>query len=75
MATTKAIRAWITSHRCQTAFHVYNGMVIIKPTVATIPLFCALGLGKDGPQKGKPVEPLNDEGRADNLKTGLRPQS
>ncbi|KAI2481062.1 hypothetical protein Ptr902_08088 [Pyrenophora tritici-repentis] len=51
-AVAQPLVDWITAHPCQTFFHVVNGVVLLTPAAATVPLFSALGLSAGGPVAG-----------------------
>ena len=51
-AATQPLLDWIAAHPYQTLFHVVNGVVILTPAAATIPIFGALGLSAGGPVAG-----------------------
>jgi hypothetical protein len=52
MAATNALINWIAAHPYQSFFHVVNGVVLLTPAAATVPLFGALGLSAGGPVAG-----------------------
>ncbi|KAF2126077.1 hypothetical protein P153DRAFT_388826 [Dothidotthia symphoricarpi CBS 119687] len=49
---SEAIIAWIAEHPYQTFFHVVNGVVLLTPAAATVPIFATLGLSAGGPVGG-----------------------
>ncbi|KAH9867950.1 hypothetical protein IAQ61_007255 [Plenodomus lingam] len=51
-AAPKALLDWIAEHPYQTFFHVVNGVVLLTPAAATVPIFSALGLSAGGPVAG-----------------------
>lgn len=52
MAAPQALLDWIAAHPYQTFFHVVNGVVLLTPAAATVPIFSALGLSAGGPVAG-----------------------
>ncbi|KAF2852674.1 hypothetical protein T440DRAFT_466798 [Plenodomus tracheiphilus IPT5] len=52
MAAPQALLNWIAEHPYQTFFHVVNGVVLLTPAAATVPIFSALGLSAGGPVAG-----------------------
>jgi hypothetical protein len=51
-SATQQLLDWIAAHPYQTFFHVVNGVIILTPAAATVPLFSALGLSAGGPISG-----------------------
>jgi hypothetical protein len=51
-AAAQPLLDWIAAHPYQTFFHVVNGVVLLTPAAATVPLFSALGLSAGGPIAG-----------------------
>jgi hypothetical protein len=51
-AAAQPLLNWIAAHPYQTFFHVVNGVVLLTPAAATVPLFSALGLSAGGPIAG-----------------------
>lgn len=51
-AATQSLLNWISAHPYQTCFHVVNGVVLLTPAAATVPVFSALGLSAGGPVAG-----------------------
>jgi hypothetical protein len=51
--SVKAIVDWITAHPYQTAFLVVNGMIIVTPAAATVPILSAMGFSATGPVAGE----------------------
>jgi ammonia channel protein AmtB len=58
-AAAQPLLDWIAAHPYQTFFHVVNGVVLLTPAAATVPLFSALGLSAGGPIAGasSPLHP------------------
>jgi hypothetical protein len=52
MNATQLLIDWIAEHPYQTFFQVVNGVVLLTPAAATVPLFSALGLSAGGPVAG-----------------------
>jgi ammonia channel protein AmtB len=52
-ASARVILNWIAEHPYQTAFHVANGVILVTPAAATVPIFSAMGFSATGPVAGK----------------------
>jgi hypothetical protein len=55
IAATQPVLDWIAAHPYQTIFHVVNGVVLLTPAAATVPIFTALGFSAKGPIGGTPA--------------------
>jgi hypothetical protein len=67
---TTAVLEWIAAHPYQTFFHVVNGVILVTPAAATVPIFSLLGFSSLGPVAGSarsltsfpciiPIHPVN----------------
>jgi ammonia channel protein AmtB len=52
-ASAKIIFDWIAAHPYQTAFHVANGVILVTPAAATVPILSAMGFSATGPVAGE----------------------
>ena len=52
-AAAQSLINWITAHPYQAFLHVVNGVVLLTPAAATVPLFSVLGFSAGGPVAGQ----------------------
>jgi hypothetical protein len=51
-AVPQAVLEWMAEHPYQTVAHLVNGVVLLTPAAATVPIFSALGFSAAGPIAG-----------------------